>query len=766
LIAAGIVVIFFSSVLNEFYKAHFSGDLLELIGTLFAAAGAWIIIWTISENRFVHAFLYAACFLLLLARLSDFTEEISALKGVPFFGRDGLLQDPVVQLGGLFGYVFLLGTFLGVLHEVATLRERSEDEHQRYRELHESTVLLAQVVDRAGDAVIGTDNRGHIRTWNEGAKLLFGYNRNEVRGRPLLDLLEFEAAGPEANPLSHLGDEPLTNVESRARRRSGGTFQAASTISVVKDETETRVGLSVIVRDIEQQKAKERELLASRNILEGAVQNADVGAFIAGRDDTFIEYNARMEALTGYAKEDVPSLHEFATRICDPKERVWETIMDRVMTRGFPADFRNLTMLHCDGNERVCTLAVSPVWDEENRIVAAAGIVVDLTERELLQAKLLQAQKMDSIGRLAGGIAHDFNNILGGILGYASLLVDEMETDSEHWRYAQAIEDSAARAAELTKQLLAFAKGSERHLERTSLNKVVVETLKLFAGGVKPNVSVSFRPEEKIFSIEADPSQLQQVVLNLCINARDAVEESGTITVCTENVTADDSLARRLRLEPNKGYVRLVVEDDGCGMSQDVAERAFEPFFSTKTQGTGYGLGMSVVYGIVEAHGGTMHIESEEGKGTRVEVYFPSSGSPYKESSFTTLAHALPRRGSETILVVDDEQLIRSLVQDVFGGQGYTVLEASSGEEALNLYDERGNEIDLVIMDLIMPGMGGAAALKRLQERNPGARVIISSGYGVEALDMTELDESNIRFVQKPYQASILVQEVRELIDL
>jgi CheY-like chemotaxis protein len=378
---------------------------------------------------------------------------------------------------------------------------------------------------------------------------------------------------------------------------------------------------------------------------------------------------------------------------------------------------------------------------------------------------LLEAQKMEGIGRLAGGVAHDFNNILSGILGYASLMSTKLEPGSEFRRYVHVIEESASRAAELTKQLLAFAREEGASRMQVDLNRIVDESLKLVSAGLDPNIQLDFHPGEGVNPVHADPGQLQQLVTNLCINSRDALAGTGAISVRTSNAEIDEAAARRLNLEATGPYVQLTVSDDGCGMPPEVTQRMFEPFFSTKQDGQAYGLGLSVVYGIVSRQKGAIHVESEHKQGTEIHIYIPAASDASAATGKIEAPSAEPAQGSETILVVDDEELVRAVVGDILKTAGYTVLEASTGEEAIDLYQRRQGAIGLIVLDLIMPGMGGIRALEELRKIDPEVRCILNSGHTAQTIDTRELTGKHVRFMPKPFQAGVLTTAVRDVLD-
>ncbi|GAB4337770.1 MAG: hypothetical protein Kow0099_11400 [Candidatus Abyssubacteria bacterium] len=369
---------------------------------------------------------------------------------------------------------------------------------------------------------------------------------------------------------------------------------------------------------------------------------------------------------------------------------------------------------------------------------------------------------MESIGTLAGGIAHDFNNLLGGILGYASFLKSKLSGGDAHYRYVDTIERSAMRAAELTSQLLGFARGGKYDAKPLNLNKVIEETLEIIGRTLDKSIEIRSRLCEELPTVEADAAQMQQVLMNLCVNAGDAMPHGGTLLVETEvAVLGEDYVRTHLGSQPGV-YVVVSVSDTGVGMSRETVKRIFEPFFTTKEKGKGTGLGLAMVYGAVKNHGGSIRVYSEPGAGTTFKVYLPSNGAP--EQAELSVAEAV-QGGDELILVVDDEETIRSLVKDTLESYGYRVLVAENGEEAVSLYGERGEEIDLVILDMMMPKMGGRETFQRLRELNPGIKALLSTGYSQNGKAQEILDSGVLGFLQKPYQTHELLSKLRSVLD-
>jgi signal transduction histidine kinase/CheY-like chemotaxis protein len=385
-----------------------------------------------------------------------------------------------------------------------------------------------------------------------------------------------------------------------------------------------------------------------------------------------------------------------------------------------------------------------------------------MEELKRTQAQLLQAQKMEAIGQLAGGITHDFNNLLTPIGGFAELLLGKAPEGSKQHEYLRQIKIATERAAALTGQLRLFTRQEKGERRSVQLNSVVEETHDLLKRSIPKDIPIELRLEPELWAVEADPSQMSQVLMNLCVNARDAMPDGGTLTLETRNVTLDEEYAWTV-LEARPGrYVRFSVSDTGCGMSPEVQARLFEPFFTTKEVGQGTGLGLSVVYGVVKRHNGFINVYSEEGRGSTFHVYLPAIGWAVEEREVEGLK--LPA-GTETILLVDDEEMVRELGQRVLELCGYTVLMAEDGVQALEVYQAHRGEIGLVVLDVVMPQMNGRECLRRLLEMDPRVKVLISTGYTADNSAQELVAEGALGVVEKPFRIRDFAVAVRAALD-
>ncbi len=539
--------------------------------------------------------------------------------------------------------------------------------------------------------------------------------------------------------------EAHTNLEGRVNQR---TAALAETNRELKKEMTEREQAQ---KDLIQSEAKYRALA---ELLPQIVFETD-------SKGTFTFVNRSGLTAVGYTSEDLANGISLIDVISDEDgERALRNFVKALQqesTIGVESRIRKK-----DGTVFSVATYTAPIV-HDNEIVGVRGVGVDTTELKKIQEELFQSQKMEAIGTLAGGIAHDFNNILTVIQGYCELLLMNKTDSDEEYGDLNIIMQTAWRGADLVKQILAFSRKAETQLRPVDLNREVDEALKMLSRTIPRMITIDAFPGDGLKRVNADPSQIHQVILNLAINARDAMPGGGRLTIETEDVQLDDKRLKKLIAAKPGNYVLLKVSDTGLGMAKQVKDRIFDPFYTTKAPGRGTGLGLSMVLGIVQAHGGYIFCDSKPGSGTNFEIYFPAihcSEIPKYECSATNI-----RGGSETILVVDDEELVRDMGTRILTRAGYKVLTATDGEDAIELYKANKDEIALILLDLIMPKMGGQECFKNLLEMDPLVKVVIASGYSAE----TGFSESHQfpakGFVAKPYNSREILQEIRRALD-
>lgn len=514
---------------------------------------------------------------------------------------------------------------------------------------------------------------------------------------------------------------------------------------------------AVIAEAITRRKAEEA-LRESEEKYRLLVENANEAIFVA--QDNLIKFpNPVTLELIGYTEEEL--LTKPFVELIHPEDR--DLVIERYAGRLGGAEVPSAYSF------RIISKKGKTLWGMINSVLidwegrpATLNFLQDITEQKELEAQVLQAQKMESIGTLAGGIAHDFNNLLGGILGYASLMKMKIGEGDELYKPVAMIEKSATRAAELTSQLLGFARSGKYDERLVDFNMLVEETLGILDRTLDKGIEIKKRLEITLPPVKGDPGQLQQILMNLCINAADAMPEGGQLMLETfvENVT--EKLAHaRLEVKPGL-YVILLVADSGVGMDQETVKRIFDPFFTTKEVGKGTGLGLSMVYGVVKNHGGTVNVYSEKGQGTTFRVYLPVGGGEKQEAKKDSLQ---PYGGNENILVVDDEEQIRTMAKDMLEGFGYSVMVAETGPEAVEIFGEHRDKIDMILLDMVMPRMSGEKTFRELRNIDPEIKTLLTSGFSQSGRASEILKEGANGFIQKPYQVSELVLKVRSILD-
>jgi PAS domain S-box-containing protein len=636
-----------------------------------------------------------------------------------------------------------------------TERKRTEEalrgSEERYRALFENSAVAIGM--RSPDGGYLECNSAYLE--------MLGYTREELLSRRTADVTHPEDVEISRSNMAAVAEGRATSrrYEKRYVHKNGSVVWGDVCIRPLRDGDGKVVAIVGAVVDITERKEAE-ESLRLRSLALNAAANAVI---ITDREGGIEWVNLAFLALTGYREDEVIGRNPRVLTKSGMHGRafyadLWDTVLAGDVWHG------ELTNRRKDGSVYSEEMTITPLRDERGEINHFIAVKQDITEQKLLQAEFVQSQKMESVGRLAGGIAHDFNNLLSVINGYAELAVADRSLSTPLRAQIVAIHRAGERAATLTRQLLAFSRRQTVEPVVLDLNDAIRAVQKMLERLIGEDITLVFAPTEPLGRVRADPGQLEQVMMNLVINARDAMPAGGMLGIETANVELDREAAERVSVKPGS-YVMLAISDIGMGMDEVTREHIFEPFFTTKGSGKGTGLGLAIVYGIVQQFGGGIQVTSTVGQGTTFSIYLPWVETPVSEEAATPPAPAEAVGGTETILVVEDDESLRTMAADVLASVGYTVLQARHGEEALQVLARHGEPVHLVFTDMVMPGMGGLELAEEIGKTQPQTKVLFTSGFASDATAGRVAPEVLTHFICKPYSVVQLARKVREVLD-
>ena len=665
------------------------------------------------------------------------------------------------------------GNVVAVMGVSRDITERKQAEEA----LKESEARYRGLVEGANDLVWRIDLQGCFTFVNSAVKRLAGYDPEELLGKRFEDFLEprsseVAAASFERRLSEKLGREGVA-LELVHRRKDGSVFQGEIVTAPIFDLDGRLLEIQGVTRDITERKHAEEALRESEEKYRALFESSHDAlmtleppswSFTSGNQATVDMFRAsNEEEFISCAPWNLSPERQPDGRASAEKSK---EMIETAVREG--SHFFDWTHKRIDDEEFPATVLLTRL--EQAGKVFIQATVRDITglrrteeEREKLEAQLRQAQKMEGIGQLAGGVAHDFNNLMTVVLGYTEMVLGRLAPDDPCYARLTEVEKAAERAVTLTRQLLAFSRKQVLNPEPLDLNTVAGELAKMMQRVIGEHIDLDVIPGHALAEVHADRGQIEQVLMNLSVNARDAMPDGGRLTIDTSNVLFDAEYSTtHLGATPGR-YVLLSVTDSGCGMDAKTMQQIFEPFFTTKEKGSGTGLGLATVYGIVRQHEGTIQVYSELGKGTTFKVYLPAF-----EQSGAAVEREIPkpvRGGNETILLAEDDEQIRCLAKLILEDAGYSVHEAVDGEETVRLCRERGGAFDLLVLDVVMPKKGGRAVLDEIRTLFPGMRCLFASGYSESATHTNFILERGLRLLQKPYQHDSLLRAVREVLD-
>ena len=625
--------------------------------------------------------------------------------------------------------------------------------------LRASELSYRRLFEAAQDGILILDvDTGRINDVNPFLVKLLGFPHGEMVGKTVGEISPFKDIWSNQVMLERLQKDGYVRYHDLPLETRDGRKIAVEFVSNVYQAGDKKV-IQCNIRDITAHKKVENAVTRLAAIIESS-DDAIIGKDLNG---TIQSWNTGAEKLFGYSAAEMMGGSIMRLIPADRQDEV-NQILEKIR---HGESVRNLETVWQakDGRRIDVSVTVSPIKDSTGKIVGASKVARDITERRKLQAQFVEAQKMEVVGQLAGGVAHDFNNILSIIVGYNSLIEADLEPDSPLLTFTEQIQLSADRATGLTRQLLVFSRKQKVQPVVLDLNDTVKDLEKMLRRLVDENIEIKFVPGKQAGRIKADPGYIWQVLMNLVINARDAMPNGGQLTIATKNVMLDGDYARTHTGVIPGNYVMMSIGDTGTGMTDEVKARLFEAFFTTKPAGKGTGLGLATCQTIVQQSGGSIDVDSRVGRGTTFKIYFPQVDEPLETDAKSIKAGPMPR-GTETLLLVEDEPDVRHLAQRLLEAQGYAVLRATNGQDALRVAREhKGSPICLVVTDVIMPLMGGKVMAEWLKATYPDLKILFTSGYTDEAMAQHGLIKGEIDFLAKPFTAAALARKVRDMLD-
>lgn len=636
--------------------------------------------------------------------------------------------------------------------------EREQIKHTQ-EELRESEERFRTLFEQSQDAIYILYHKRFERV-NRRFVELFGYTLDELQHKDFqfMDIIH-SSSKPLLEDRMHryqIGEKLDPIYEFTALRKDGSKVECEASVTYVdyKEDFATQG----IIRDITSRKRAEEEIRK----LDQAVEQSPVSVMITDLDGTVEYVNQRFFMTTGYHPDEIigknPRILKSGEMDAEGYKKLWDTIISGDTWNG---EFHNRKK---NGELFWEETIIAPMLNQRGEPTHYLALKEDITERKKLEEQFRQAQKMEAVGHLAGGIAHDFNNLLTVINGFSELLLAKLTKDDPMFKDLQQIKQAGLRAGALTRQLLAFSRKQILRPEVLDMNNLVMNMEKMLTRLITENIDLTTIYTPNLKRVKMDPGQLEQVLMNLVVNARDAMPDGGSLTIETSNLYLDDEYVFHHEGTPTGWYVLLDISDSGCGMDRETQKHIFEPFFTTKEKGKGTGLGLSTVYGIIKQSGGNIWVYSEPGIGTTFKIYLPALEQDEKKPGEPAeIERSL--QGTETILVVEDENAVRELTRQTLKKYGYTVISAENSEAALDLLKKSLPDIQLILTDVIMPGMNGRALAQEAKKLQPNLKILFMSGYTDDAIVRHGVLEDGVDFIHKPFSTRSLTQKIREILD-
>ncbi|HCE46086.1 MAG TPA: hypothetical protein DET40_21285 [Lentisphaeria bacterium] len=630
--------------------------------------------------------------------------------------------------------------------------------------LNEANLFNREIISHAGEGIIVLDRDFRYLVWNHAMEKLSGIKSADVIGKNAFALFPslVEQGVDAVLKRAMSGEVSYSNEFKLYDGKNGKTVFTRAVCVPHKNIKGEITGIICVISDVTERKVYEDKMRK----LSIAMEQSPALMLITDTEGNIEYVNPKFEAVTGYSFEDVrgknPRILKSGEMPAESYKEMWETIKAGKEWRG---QFHNRKK---NGEYLWESATISPIYDDKGAVTHYIAIKEDITREKELQSQLLQSQKMESIGRLAGGIAHDFNNIIQVINGFTEFILMKMDKNDSNRPELEEIGKAGKRASEITNQLLLFSRRKPANKQELNVNELVMNMQKMFQFVLGENIRIENILFPAISTIRADASQIEQSLMNLVVNARDAMPSGGVLKFITSNIHLDeDDVASITEAQPGC-FVCISVSDTGEGMPPEVKEHLFEPFFTTKPKGKGTGLGLSIVYGIVKQHNGWINVFSESGRGTTFEIYLPAMGAEEKKKAprptRTETKKFMLKGDGEKILLVEDENSVRNLTTRILKDSNYIVFPAADAVEAIKIFNEQKGGIDLVLSDVVLPGQNGVALVEELIRRKSSLKILMASGYSDERLGRQSIEEKGLRLLQKPYHYNQLLEAVKEIL--
>ena len=705
----------------------------------------------------------AAFWVALPCLAADLGNALAEMSGHPL---PVVLPGTPLSIWAVIGIFFVI-TAYPVNRAMRTLREALEQLQKQlaeHRKAEEQILYQVQLIDQSADPVMAADMNRRVTYWNAAAARLFGWSREETLGKSLDEVTPFAPTGlPRERMREELARTGRFHGEIAMLTRTGSTLIIDAAINLLRNPAGEPIGTIGGLRNITERREAELAHQRSEERLRLIAETVPVGILVMDLSGRVVFANSFAIRVLGPdiggRRYDDPGFEitDLAGTPLPEDQRPFRLVVDT----GKPVSDAMFTVKRSDGQRVYLSVNAAPIVGANGELDGVVLALEDVTERRELEERYLHAQKMESLGRLAGGVSHDFNNLLTVINGYSDMLLREPNVAASQRAKIEQIAKVGEDAKELCQQLLAFSRKQIAVPVPLAANDAVRDVEKILQHLLGPDIQLIIRLDPYAGLLQAGAGQVEQVLMNLAINAHDAMPQGGRLTVATANTESIPDGAPRQT--PSAPYVQLIVEDTGVGMDESTRQRIFEPFFTTKPSEEGTGLGLATVYGIVQQNGGWVRVESEVGKGTRFSLYFPRIEPRTEEAS--AAAESLPEGGTETVLVVEDHASVRRFLVECLEIFGYTVVDAASGGEAVDLLESLHGKVDLVITDMSMPGMSGKKLIEILEARWPGLGVLVLSGYSEEVVASLGVTGERLVALTKPVSVPELAAAIRKLLN-